>query len=125
MSGKPSVYSARNASTKALCEIEYPNGVVVRVTSGIVTNEMKRNVQDGEAFIIVNRSLTSMNAPFSVRTPSPETSKEFLDNIALLVVTFLVSVNEDEELLMRERQPGYEDKIHSILHISVSTTAES
>ena len=104
--------------------IAYPNGVVVRVTSGIVTNEMKRNVQDGEAFIIVNRSLTSMNAPFSVRTPSPETSKEFLDNIALLVVAFLVSVNEDEELLMRERQPGYEDKIHSILHISVSTTAE-
>ena len=28
--------------------------------SGIVTNEMKRNVQDGEAFIFVNRSLTSM-----------------------------------------------------------------
>ena len=28
--------------------------------SGIVTNEMKRNVQDGEAFIFVNRTLTSM-----------------------------------------------------------------
>lgn len=28
--------------------------------SGIVTNEMKRNVQDGEAFIFVNRALTSM-----------------------------------------------------------------
>ena len=28
--------------------------------SGIVTNEMKRDVQDGEAFIFVNRSLTSM-----------------------------------------------------------------
>ena len=28
--------------------------------SGIVTNEMKRDVQEGEAFIFVNRSLTSM-----------------------------------------------------------------
>ena len=28
--------------------------------SGIVTNEMKRDVQDGEAFIFVTRSLTSM-----------------------------------------------------------------
>ena len=28
--------------------------------NGIVTNEMKRDVQDGEAFIFVNRSLTSM-----------------------------------------------------------------
>lgn len=28
--------------------------------SGIVTNEMKRDVQDGEAFIFVNRTLTSM-----------------------------------------------------------------
>ena len=28
--------------------------------SGIVTNEMKRDVQDGEAFIFVNRSLASM-----------------------------------------------------------------
>ena len=28
--------------------------------SGIVINEMKRDVQDGEAFIFVNRSLTSM-----------------------------------------------------------------
>ena len=28
--------------------------------SGIVTNEMRRDVQDGEAFIFVNRSLTSM-----------------------------------------------------------------
>ena len=28
--------------------------------SGIVTNEMKRDVQDGEAFIFVNRALTSM-----------------------------------------------------------------
>lgn len=28
--------------------------------SGIVTNEMKRDVQDGEAFIFVNRSLTGM-----------------------------------------------------------------
>ena len=28
--------------------------------SGLVTNEMKRDVRDGEAFIFVNRSLTSM-----------------------------------------------------------------
>jgi len=28
--------------------------------SGIVTNEMKRDVQDGEAFIFLNRALTSM-----------------------------------------------------------------
>ena len=28
--------------------------------SGIVTNEMHRDVHDGEAFIFVNRSLTSM-----------------------------------------------------------------
>ena len=28
--------------------------------SGIVTNEMKHNVQDGEALIFVNRSLTSI-----------------------------------------------------------------
>ena len=28
--------------------------------SGIVTNEMKCDVQDGEAFIFVNRSLTSI-----------------------------------------------------------------
>ena len=28
--------------------------------SGIVTNEMKRDVRDGEAFIFVNRTLTSM-----------------------------------------------------------------
>ena len=28
--------------------------------SGIVTNEMRRDVHDGEAFFFVNRSLTSM-----------------------------------------------------------------
>ena len=28
--------------------------------SGLVTNEMKRDVRDGEAFIFVNRSLTNM-----------------------------------------------------------------
>ncbi len=28
--------------------------------SGIVTNEMRRDVRDGEAFIFVNRTLTSM-----------------------------------------------------------------
>ena len=28
--------------------------------SGIVTNEMRRDIHDGEAFIFVNRSLTSM-----------------------------------------------------------------
>ena len=41
MSGKASVYSARNTSGKALCEIEYPNGVVVRVTSDMTLDQLR------------------------------------------------------------------------------------
>lgn len=44
MSGKSSVYSARNASAKALCEIEYPNGVVVRVTSDMTLDQLRQMV---------------------------------------------------------------------------------
>ena len=40
VSGKSSVYSSRNASGKSLCEIEYPNGVVVRVTSDMTLLRM-------------------------------------------------------------------------------------
>ena len=40
VSGKSSVYSSRNASGKSLCEIEYPNGVVVRVTSDMTLPRM-------------------------------------------------------------------------------------
>ena len=42
MSGKSSVYSARNAS--GLCEIEYPNGVVVRVTSDMTLDQLRQMV---------------------------------------------------------------------------------
>lgn len=44
MSGKSSVHSARNTSAKALCEIEYPNGVVVRVTSDMTLNQLRQMV---------------------------------------------------------------------------------
>lgn len=44
MSGKYSVYSARSASAKALCEIEYPNGVVVRVTSDMTLDQLRQMV---------------------------------------------------------------------------------
>lgn len=44
MSGKSSVYSARSASAKALCEIEYPNGVVVRVTSDMTLDQLRQMV---------------------------------------------------------------------------------
>jgi hypothetical protein len=44
VTGKPSVYSARNASGKSLCEIEYPNGVVVRVTSGMTLDQLRQMV---------------------------------------------------------------------------------
>ena len=44
MSGKSSVYSARKTSDKALCEIEYPNGVVVRVTSDMTLDQLRQMV---------------------------------------------------------------------------------
>ena len=40
MSGKSSVHSAKNASGKALCEIEYPNGVMARVTSDMTLDQL-------------------------------------------------------------------------------------
>ena len=40
VSGKSSVYSSRNANGKSLCEIEYPNGVVVRVTGDMTLPRM-------------------------------------------------------------------------------------
>ena len=44
MSVKTSVFSAKNASGKALCEIEYPNGVVVRVTSDMTLDLLRQMV---------------------------------------------------------------------------------
>lgn len=44
MSGKSSVHPARSASAKALCEIEYPNGVVVRVTSDMTLDQLRQMV---------------------------------------------------------------------------------
>ena len=44
MSGKTSVFSAKKASGKALCEIEYPNGVVVRVTSDMTLDLLRQMV---------------------------------------------------------------------------------
>ena len=44
MSGKSSVYSARSASAKALCEIEDPTGVVVRVTSDMTLDQLRQMV---------------------------------------------------------------------------------
>ena len=44
MSGKTSVCSAKNASGKALCEIEYPNGVVVRVTTDMTLDQLRQMV---------------------------------------------------------------------------------
>lgn len=44
MSGKSTVYSARNTSGKALCEIEYPNGVVVHVTSDMTLDQLRQMV---------------------------------------------------------------------------------
>ena len=44
MSGKSSVYSSRNSSGKDLCEIEYPNGVVVRVTSDMTLDQLRQMV---------------------------------------------------------------------------------
>ena len=44
MSRKTSVCSAKNASGKALCEIEYPNGVVVRVTTDMTLDQLRHMV---------------------------------------------------------------------------------
>ena len=44
LSGKASVCSAKNASGKALCEIEYPNGVVVRVTTDMTLDQLRQMV---------------------------------------------------------------------------------
>ena len=44
LSGKSSVYQARNATGKALCEVEYPNGVVVRVTSDMSLEQLRQMV---------------------------------------------------------------------------------
>lgn len=42
--GKSSLYSSGHASGKALCEIEYPNGVVVRVTSDMTLDQLRQMV---------------------------------------------------------------------------------
>ena len=44
MSGKASAYSAGNASGNSLCEIVYPNGVVVRVTSDMTLEQLRQMV---------------------------------------------------------------------------------
>ena len=44
LSGKSSVYQGRNATGKALCEVEYPNGVVVRVTSDMTLDQLRQIV---------------------------------------------------------------------------------
>ena len=44
MSDKSSIHSAKNASGRALCEIEYPNGVVVRVTSDMTLDQLRQMV---------------------------------------------------------------------------------
>ena len=41
MSGKPASYSARGARTSALCEVAYPNGVIVRVTSDMTLDQLR------------------------------------------------------------------------------------
>ena len=44
MSGKSSVHPAGSTSAKALCEIEYPDGVVVRVTSDMTLDQLRQMV---------------------------------------------------------------------------------
>ena len=44
MSGKTSIWPSRNVSGKALCEIEYPNGIVVRVTSDVTLDLLRQMV---------------------------------------------------------------------------------
>ena len=42
--GKSSLCSSGQASGKALCEIAYPNGVVVRVTSDMTLDQLRQMV---------------------------------------------------------------------------------
>ena len=58
MSGKPASYSARGARTSALCEVEYPNGVIVRVTSDMTLDQLRQDRG--------NRSLSCSPAPAPV-----------------------------------------------------------
>ena len=44
MSGKTQTYFAGDASGKALCEVAYPNGVVVRVTSDMTLDVLRQMV---------------------------------------------------------------------------------
>lgn len=44
MSGKPSAYTAGDAPGRALCEVAYPNGVVVRVTSDMTLDHLRQMV---------------------------------------------------------------------------------
>jgi len=44
LSSKSSMYQARHATGKALCEVEYPNGVVVRVTSDMTLDQLRQMV---------------------------------------------------------------------------------
>lgn len=44
MSGKPSAYMAGGTPERALCEVAYPNGVVVRVTSDMTLDQLRQMV---------------------------------------------------------------------------------
>lgn len=44
LSGKSTVYSTKNSINKPLCEVEYPNGVIVRVTSDMTLDQLHRMV---------------------------------------------------------------------------------
>ncbi len=44
LSGKSTVNSAKNSGSKPLCEVEYPNGVIVRVTSDMTLDQLRQMV---------------------------------------------------------------------------------
>ena len=44
LSGKSPLYGSRPAPCKSLCEVEYPNGVVVRVTSDMTLDQLRQMV---------------------------------------------------------------------------------
>ena len=44
LSDKTSLCQSRNAACKSLCEVEYPNGVVVRVTSDMTLEQLRQMV---------------------------------------------------------------------------------
>ena len=44
MTGKAPAYSSRVEPGKALCEVAYPNGVVVRVTSDMTIDQLRQMV---------------------------------------------------------------------------------